>query len=143
MLELAATQLQHIQHLLAQRLPHVDAMAFGSRVCGWPSGHGVKPYSDLDIALWGVRPTDDAALANLRADLEESPLPWRVDLTLATDLSPSLRELIERHGVVLYGQPADCTCPCTSPITSVQQEKTAATTQVTRNVAQNAQVAAR
>lgn len=104
MLELAATQLQQIQHMLAQRLPHVYAMAFGSRVTGWPSGHGPKPYSDLDIALWGVRPTDDMALANLRADLEESPLPWRVDVSQANDLPQSLRELIERHGIELYGQ---------------------------------------
>jgi len=54
----------------------------------------------------GVRPTDDIALANLRADLEESTLPWRVDISDANDLPPSLRERIERHGVCLYGQPA-------------------------------------
>ncbi|MCK9215788.1 MAG: nucleotidyltransferase domain-containing protein [Rhodoferax sp.] len=105
MLELAATQLQQIQHLLAQRLPHVYAVAFGSRIKGWPSGHGSKPYSDLDIALWGVRSVDDIALANLRSDLEESSLPWRVDVNLAQDLPASLRQLIERHGVTLHGQP--------------------------------------
>lgn len=117
MLELAATHLQQVQHLLAQRLPHVYAVAFGSRVGGWPSGHGPKPYSDLDIALWGVRPTDDIALANLRADLEESSLPWRVDVSLAQDLPASLRQLIERRGVALHGQPdrAQALLQCLAP----------------------------
>lgn len=105
MLELADTELQQIQHLLAQRLPHVSAVAFGSRIKGWPAGHRSKPYSDLDIALWGVRPGDDIALAHLRADLEESRLPWRVDLSLMQDLPASVRQDIERHGVALHGRP--------------------------------------
>ncbi len=106
MLELAAPQQQQIARMLTQRLPHVNAIAFGSRVTGWQPDRNPKPYSDLDIALWGLRPADDIALANLRADLEESTLPWRVDISDANDLPPSLRERIERHGVCLYGQPA-------------------------------------
>ncbi|MDO8320514.1 nucleotidyltransferase family protein [Rhodoferax sp.] len=106
MLELAARQQQQIQHLLSQRLPHVTAVAFGSRVTGWQHGIHPKPYSDLDIALWGMHPTDDIALANLRADLEESPLPWRVDISNADSLPPTLRDQIEHCGVCLQGQSA-------------------------------------
>lgn len=101
MLELAAPQQALVQQLLRQRLPHVLAMAFGSRVTGWPFGRGPKPYSDLDIALFGLTPADDRALAHLRADLEESTLPWRVDLSDACDLPPALRELARHHGVCL------------------------------------------
>jgi predicted nucleotidyltransferase len=105
MLELTASQQTQVQHLLRLRLPHVSALAFGSRVIAWPFGRGPKPYSDLDIAIWGLKKTDEQALANLRADLEESSLPLRVDLSDAQDLSASLRELVEQHGVLLQGKP--------------------------------------
>jgi predicted nucleotidyltransferase len=106
MLELATRQQQQIQHLLSQRLPHVTAVAFGSRVTGWQHGIYPKPYSDLDIALWGMRAADDIALAHLRADLEESTLPWRVDLSDASSLPPTLRHQIKCHGVCLQGEAA-------------------------------------
>jgi len=103
MLELTEHQQQQIQHLLRQRLPHVTAVAFGSRLSEWQHGHPPKPYSDLDIALWGLRPADDIALAHLRADLEESALPWRVDISDANDLPCTLREQIQTQGVCFTG----------------------------------------
>ena len=111
MLDITAPQQDELQRLLRLRLPHVIAMAFGSRVAGWPFGRGSKTYSDLDIALWGLRETDDKALAHLRADLEECPLPWRVDLSDANDLPTPLRELVERHGVLLQGAPVPHRAP--------------------------------
>lgn len=106
MLDITMAQQAQIQRLLRLRLAHARAMAFGSRVADWPFGRGSKTYSDLDIALWGLREADDKALAHLRADLEESPLPWRVDLSDANDLPTPLRELVERHGVLLQGSSA-------------------------------------
>lgn len=111
MLDVTALHQDQVQRLLCLRLPHVIAMAFGSRVAGWPFGRGAKTYSDLDIALWGLRITDNRALAHLRADLEESTLPWRVDLSDANDLPASLCELIERHGVLLQGAPVSHPAP--------------------------------
>lgn len=104
MLDLTAAQQARVLRFLVLRLPHATAMAFGSRVAGWPFGRGPKPYSDLDIALWGLNTADAQALAHLRADLEESPLPWRVDISDAQDLPASLRELVVRHGVLLQGK---------------------------------------
>ena len=104
MLEVTAAQLAQIQHLLEQRLPHTAAIAFGSRVTDWPFGRGSKTYSDLDIALLGLAQTDLPALAHLRADLEESSLPWRVDISDVNDLPPALRVLVEQHGVLLQGR---------------------------------------
>ena len=101
MLDITTLQQDQVQCLLGQRLPHVTAMAFGSRVAGWPFGRGAKTYSDLDIALWGPRGSDDKALAHLRVDLEDSALPWRVVLSDGNDLPPALRELVEWHGVPL------------------------------------------
>lgn len=103
MLDITAAQQTLILALVHQRLPHVTALAFGSRVIGWPFGRGPKPYSDLDMAVWGLRADDATALAHLRADLEESTLPWRVDISDAQDLPAPLRELIEQQGVLLQG----------------------------------------
>jgi len=111
MLDVTALQQDQIQRLLSLRLPHASAMAFGSRVAAWPFGCGAKPYSDLDIALWGLRKTDDMALAHLRTNLEESTLPWRVDLREANDLPTPLRELVERHGLMLQGAPVSHPAP--------------------------------
>ncbi|ASM77565.1 hypothetical protein VITFI_CDS1787 [Vitreoscilla filiformis] len=40
-------------------------------------------------------------MAELRADLEESDLPWRVDVCLLDALPPALREQVRTHGAVL------------------------------------------
>ena len=104
MLDLTPTEQELVLRFLVLRLPHATAMAFGSRVAGWPFGHGPKPYSDLDIALWELNKADALELAHLRADLEESQLPWRVDISDAQDLPVALRELVVRHGVLLQGK---------------------------------------
>ena len=104
MLDITAQQQAEIVRLLRLRLPHANAVAFGSRVTGWPFRHGCKTYSDLDVALWDLRETDDQALAHLRADLEDSALPWRVDLSDAMDLPSTLRGLIAQHGALLQGK---------------------------------------
>ena len=104
LLEVNAAQLAQVQHLLQQRLPHTAAIAFGSRVTHWPFGRGSKTYSDLDIALLGLAQTDLPALAHLRADLEESALPWRVDISDVNDLPSALRVLVEQRGVLLQGK---------------------------------------
>lgn len=101
MLDITAAQQALVQRALRQRLPNATVLAFGSRVVAWPFGRCPKPYSDLDLALWGISAIDDKVLAHLRADLEESALPWRVDLSDANDLPPALRELVRLHGVKL------------------------------------------
>ena len=101
MLELAPPELALIRQILAQRLPGATVQAFGSRVTGWPSGIGSKPYSDLDLAVWLADDAADIAMAELRADFEDSNLPWRVDVTLARDLPAALAQLVQTHGVRL------------------------------------------
>jgi predicted nucleotidyltransferase len=98
-LHLTPAELTLLRQLLARHLPGLTLRAFGSRVAGWPGSRGLKPHSDLDLAVSG-RPTD-LALATLRADLEESDLRWRVDVCLLDELPPALRELVQRHGVML------------------------------------------
>lgn len=104
MLDIPARHLTLVLGLIHQRLPHCSATAFGSRVSEWPTGGPRKKYSDIDIALWGLQPADDLALAHLRADFEDSALPWRVDLSDAFDLPDALRNLVLRHGTPLIGK---------------------------------------
>ena len=101
MLDLSEADGAFVLALIRRRLPLCTAIAFGSRVSGWPSRGVAKPYSDLDIALWALMPSDDLALAHLRADLEESRLPWRVDLSNAQDLPDALQEMVRRRGMLL------------------------------------------
>lgn len=101
MLDITEAHQRLVQELIGQRLPGVTAVAFGSRVHGWPCGNAAKPWSDLDLALFGLASSDALSLAQLRSDLEDSALPWRVDLTDALDLSLTLRALVEQRGCVL------------------------------------------
>jgi predicted nucleotidyltransferase len=105
MLDISSGQLGVIQEAWAQRLPCAQVLAFGSRVKGWPFGRPTKPYSDLDLAFV-LLPYDLVALANLRADLEESNLPWRVDITALADLPQALQQAVLQHGVWIQGDQA-------------------------------------
>ena len=101
MLDIAPPELALVRQMLAQRLPGATVQAFGSRVTGWPFGKGSKTYSDLDLAVWPAGGLTDLALAELRADFEDSNLPWRVDVTLARDLPAALAQLVLTQGMLL------------------------------------------
>jgi predicted nucleotidyltransferase len=101
MLELDANHWATVQQVLAHRIPGATVIAFGSRVRGWPYGQGCKPYSDLDLAIEAV--AQDAhslalALAEMRADFDDSSLPWRVDVSLLDDLPIALQQRVIQSG---------------------------------------------
>ncbi|WP_295392262.1 nucleotidyltransferase family protein [uncultured Thiodictyon sp.] len=81
MLDLTRQQLAIVRELIARHLPNREVRAFGSRVNGraWR-------YSDLDLAVMGGEPLPNLVLATLRADFEDSDLPFRVDLLESRDL---------------------------------------------------------
>ena len=78
--------------------PAVDkAILYGSRAMG-----NFKPGSDIDLTLVGDG-LDSHILAEIAARLEESPIPYLVDLCHWNGLNHALlREHIERVGVVFY-----------------------------------------
>lgn len=86
MLDLTSDQLETVRKILARHLPDRRVCAFGSRVTGraWR-------YSDLDLLVMGSEPIPDLALASLRADFEDSDLPFRVDVIEERDLPPASR----------------------------------------------------
>ena len=85
-----------VRDILQQYVPEREVRAFGSRVTG-----GNRPFSDLDIAISGGAPPDDATLFDLREALEESDLPINVDVVPLTLAGPHIIDAVARHGVVI------------------------------------------
>jgi uncharacterized protein len=89
MLDLTPDQLLLLRAIFVARLPQREVRAFGSRATGL-----AKPHSDLDLVVMGEEPIPDLVLAELHADLEDSDLPFRVDVLLWPDTPPMLRAVI-------------------------------------------------
>jgi predicted nucleotidyltransferase len=71
---------------------------FGSSVTG-----PVHQASDIDIAVEARGPLPPELLAELRDRLEESDIPYDVDIVDLGTVSPMFRERIQRDGVVWQG----------------------------------------
>ncbi len=89
MLDLSGSELACLRSLLARRLPGREVRAFGSRVTG-----RAKPHSDLDLVV--MAPITDLERFELNADLEDSDLPFRVDVVVWEELPESMRATITR-----------------------------------------------
>jgi predicted nucleotidyltransferase len=82
---------------LARHVPHREVRTFGSRV----SGRAWR-FSDLDLVVMGEEPVPDLVLAHLRADLEDSDLPFRVDLLQLRDLPVAWVDRFRRQSERIY-----------------------------------------
>jgi len=86
-----------IRHILTECPAVEKAILYGSRAKG---NH--RPGSDIDLTLIGDR-LDLNTLGELTAQLDESSIPYPVDLSLWSRIDHAgLREHIERVGVVFY-----------------------------------------
>jgi len=85
---------------LLMKNPRVERVVlFGSRARG-----NFRPQSDIDLALFGKALTT-ADLAELQSRLEETPIPQRVDLVLASAVdSPELLHHIEKEGRIWFSR---------------------------------------
>ena len=97
MLDLSDGQLAIVRALLARHLPTRAVRAFGSRTTG-----SAKAHSDLDLVVMGEAPITDLVHAELMADLEESDLPFRVDLVPWRDTPPTLRRAIATQSIEVH-----------------------------------------
>lgn len=68
---------------------------FGSRARG-----DARRTSDIDLAIVARHPIPADSLAEMREALEESRIPFRVDLVDYAGAPAPLREAIDREGVV-------------------------------------------
>lgn len=94
--------LTNICQILAQ-FPQVEkAILYGSRAKG-----NYRPGSDIDLTLIGDM-LDINALGNIAGKLDESSIPYQVDLSILHQLHHAgLREHIDRVGVVFYQRQGD------------------------------------
>ncbi len=89
-----------LKRILSDHLPDTEIWAFGSRVCGQPTA-----ASDLDLVAFS---DDDNALFLAREALEESDLPFRVDLLQWATLPENMRRQIQKcYEILITGNTHD------------------------------------
>lgn len=71
-------------------------LVFGSRAKGT-----ARKYSDVDVALVGKSRMASRTASALAEALEDSDLPYTVDVVDFTQAQPTLRQQIEQYGVEL------------------------------------------
>ncbi|MFI3291472.1 MAG: nucleotidyltransferase domain-containing protein [Opitutales bacterium] len=92
---LTDAELSLIKAMLNEFVPNTKAIAYGSRVNG-----NAKAYSDLDIAIFATK-EQKVTIANLREALEESDLPFRVDLFIWDEIPPEFQaKILQKHHVL-------------------------------------------
>jgi predicted nucleotidyltransferase len=94
---LSSGQIKTIRDILSLYPEVEEVVLFGSRAKGSP-----RRGSDVDLALRGDQ-ISPMTLARLQAAMDESNLPFRVDLVWQNaELSPDLTAHILRSGQLLY-----------------------------------------
>lgn len=94
-LDITREQRTTVQSLLQRFLPGVTVWAYGSRVKGT-----ARRYSDLDLVAC-VTPEQRPRVAEFREALDESDLPFPVDLLVWDELPERFRRTIEARYVVV------------------------------------------
>jgi predicted nucleotidyltransferase len=72
-----------------------DVYLFGS----WAHARH-RPTSDIDVAIETAEPLAPGALAALRDALEESTIPYRVDVVDLTEVDPGFRDRVRQEGIL-------------------------------------------
>ena len=68
---------------------------FGSRARG-----DAARWSDIDVAVLPLEPLPAGLLSSIREQLEESTIPYTVDLVDLSEADRSLREFVQREGLL-------------------------------------------
>ncbi len=113
-IDITAAQQRIILAEIRRHLPDITVWAYGSRA-KWTS----RPQSDLDLVAF-TQPEQDAQVESLREALEESDLPFRVDLFVWDKVPQAFRREIKAEYVVLLDGPMPCS-PCLKwPISRIE-----------------------
>ena len=103
LIDISPENWQIVRDILQRLVPDREVWAFGSRA-KWTA----KDYSDLDIAVIGDEPLSIGVMAELNEALQESALPFKVDVVDWATITPSFRKVIESSKVLLHDRfPAD------------------------------------
>lgn len=94
MIHISTAQRITLASLFEQYLPSVLVWAFGSRVKG-----NFRPDSDLDLVVFS-KPAQSALVSELREALEESSLPFSVDVLVWDEVGSDFRDhILENYAV--------------------------------------------
>jgi len=97
MFGLSERDIETIFNILKKYPEVAEVCIFGSRAKGT-----YKPYSDIDMAVIN-KGVADKTILHIKSDLEDSTLPYRVDILNYPELTqPELKEHIERVGMLFY-----------------------------------------
>lgn len=104
-IDVADKDLLVLRELFANHLPDTEVWAFGSRVKGT-----ARKDSDLDLVVFS-KPDQKSKVHALREALDESALPFRVDVLVWDDISEAFRENIrKKYWVLVSGKLAQGSC---------------------------------
>ncbi len=89
--------LEFVKNLILKKLsPYkVRIYFFGSRAKG-----NAQPTSDIDIAILPLEPLPLGVLSLLREELEESTIPYTVDIVDITKTSARFKKQIQQEGTL-------------------------------------------
>ncbi len=92
--------LAEVRRIVFQKLKgyKVRVYFFGSRAKG-----EARKSSDIDLAILPLRPLPPGLMAELREALEESWIPFEVDVVDLTETDPSFRERVLKEGILWSG----------------------------------------
>lgn len=96
MLNATPAEQEVIKSILKTLVPSRKVAVFGSRANGTP-----KPYSDIDLAIYGSEPLPISTLCELREAFSESDLPYRVDIVDMTTVADDFRAVIEANKITI------------------------------------------
>lgn len=82
MIDLAKEHIDILKNIIKKELPDCEILLFGSRVNG-----NAREFSDIDIALKSNMPIDKNAIWSIKENLEESNLPYLVDIVDLNSIS--------------------------------------------------------
>ncbi len=97
---IADTALEEVRRIVTERLKGRGAMVvfFGSRASG-----SVSVASDIDVAVLPRSPLPAGLLSRIREALEESHVPYRVDVVDLSSVEPAFRKRVLETGVIWAG----------------------------------------
>ncbi|KJV07179.1 nucleotidyltransferase family protein [Methylocucumis oryzae] len=94
-LDLTPTQQALLMQLMQQFIPGIRVWAFGSRVKG-----NARPSSDLDLVVFS-KPSQRSQVFALQEALEESNLPFNVDLLIWDEIPDNFKTTIQNGFIEL------------------------------------------
>ncbi|NBW82979.1 nucleotidyltransferase domain-containing protein [bacterium] len=88
--------------IIKSHLENNEVWLHGSR-----SGDSPKPHSDVDLVIIDPPLVSQKTLSLLKLDFEDSNLPFRVDISLWSELTESFQEIIKDKHEIFYLPPKE------------------------------------